>query len=363
MGKREIQAKELRKMLKDPAGRKLASDIVREFLEQEEQQQPNRLKIAILMPSYKEPHSACLENLHEAIRFASQFHDVFMMPRRGGAIIHWCRNFLISDLLNSGQPFDYVLFIDNDMVLGREHIVRLVGHGKDIVVPLCVGRYDPPRPVISKKNEDWSFHPVIEWKDKSKDLHKVDAAGTGIMLISKKAIMGVAALWMNCSYEKAMMREQLRGVFPNETEEEITKVVEAAYDAVTPMRIKRWEAERYGQWFDFLPHYKHQHGQYGEDISFCLKATMAGFDIWCDSSLWPGHIGDYPFTFEDFIAYRELARPEDKHDANGHHQPGGLDDGTPRGEAGGLETPAASADSKAVPGEAILVEGEDSLVL
>jgi hypothetical protein len=360
--KRDAWKSNLRRMLKDAAGRKAAEEIINEFLS-EQSSSGTRLKIAVLMPSYKQPHQACLDHLSEAMRFAGQYYDIWLEPRHGGGIIHWVRNSMVANLLMSGRDFDYVLFVDDDMILGKEHIAKLVSHAKDITVPLCVGRFDPPRPVVSRKDKDWNFNPVIDWKDKTKELLRIDAAGTGVMLISKKALLTVAAYWMNCGYEKKLLKDQLVAQFPDETEEEINKVVEAAYGNVTKMRIKRWEETKNGFWFDFLPHIKHQHGQYGEDISFCVKADLCGLEMYCDTGIWPGHIGDYPFTFEDFIAIRELARPKEQHDANGHHQPGGLDDGAQSGEASGPATAPASQDSEVLPGEEILVEGEGSLIL
>lgn len=47
----------------------------------------------------------------------------------------------------------------------------------------------------------------------------------------------------------------------------------------------------------------------GEDVSFCWRARQCGYDIWCDSSIEMGHMGDMIITRAFFEAYSEEHKP------------------------------------------------------
>ena len=39
---------------------------------------------------------------------------------------------------------------------------------------------------------------------------------------------------------------------------------------------------------------------FGEDLSFCMRARDVGSEIYCDSRIKVGHIGQYPFSEEGY---------------------------------------------------------------
>lgn len=44
---------------------------------------------------------------------------------------------------------------------------------------------------------------------------------------------------------------------------------------------------------------------FGEDVAFCWRARQCGYDIWCDSEIEMGHVGQFVVTRSVFEAYSE----------------------------------------------------------
>lgn len=119
---------------------------------------------------------------------------------------------------------DWVLFIDDDQVFFPNTLMKLLAHDKPITVPLILRRRFPYEPVVYTY-KDGQHIPML-----TKGLKKVDAAGTGMMLLKREA------------FEKI-------GEF------------------------------RYG-----APH------TLAEDLDYCKRAGDLGIDIYCDFNLPVGHL-------------------------------------------------------------------------
>lgn len=184
-------------------------------------------------------------------------HSIHVIPQVDACVIHWARN----DLLRRRRPdADFVLFCDDDIVVEKDYLERLLSHKKDIVAGLCTRRIDPPEPVFRKWMDDLQNYGIImEWPPGK--LVEVDATGTGLLLISRKVIEDVA-----------------REFFP-------------------------YSKGGDGFWFEFL---KSPNGaEWGEDVSFFWKARRLGFQVYVDTSVTPGHLGEYPYAVSDFLCYQE----------------------------------------------------------
>jgi len=186
-------------------------------------------------------------------------HDIFMPPRLSSSVIHWTRNVL----LEQRRPnCDYVLFMDDDIVPEPDYLDRLLAHKKDIVGGLCTQRQDPPRPTIRQwMEETQNYGALIEWPHGG--LIEVDAIGTGFLLLSRRVIEDVARAYHPKEYAK----------------------------------------DGRGWWFRFK--WGPLGGEFGEDISFSWKAQRIGFQIYCDTSVTPGHVGDYPYSIKDFFEHQK----------------------------------------------------------
>ena len=156
-------------------------------------------------------------------------------------LIYDARNTLCKRAVVEG--FDRVLFIDSDMIFEPDLMERLsadMDKGLDYVSGLYFKRRKPITPVIYQRVEyepvagREEFIPVAEpYEDYPKDaLFQIAASGGGAVMISAKLITAVA--------------------------------------------------NRYG--LPFAPMLG-----FGEDLSFCKRATELGFQLWCDSSIKLGH--------------------------------------------------------------------------
>ena len=246
-----------------------------------------RPTVAVLVPSYKQPHPR-MQNAFTLLAEYSRKNgvEVFATPIIQSSIVHWTRNGLLAQLIKSGRTFTHVLFLDDDIVPAQDSLVRLVKHAKDVVAGLCTRRQDPPIPNARLyDNSTGSYHELWEWGD---GLIEVSAVGTGLMLISRKALQAVAEAYFTCAYER-----EIYGV----SDDWIAKT--------SRQRRAEFDEEPNAWWFRFLPK-ENGVGEYGEDISFCHMARKyCAIPIYVDTTIQPEHIGDYGYSIADFIAHRE----------------------------------------------------------
>ena len=186
-------------------------------------------------------------------------HSIHVIPQVNACVIHWARNHL---LMNMRKDADKVLFCDDDIVVEQDTLERLLAHKKDIVAGLCTKRIDPPEPVMRQwMDEIQNYGVILQWQEGK--LVEVDACGTGLLLISRKVIEDVG-----------------RAYHP-----------------------KEYADHGDGFWFEFL---RGPHGQeWGEDLSFCWKARRLGYQMFVDTAVTPGHVGEYPYGVADYLQYQE----------------------------------------------------------
>ena len=171
------------------------------------------------------------------------------------------RNGLVDQLLKMKQ--DYILFLDDDMVVEGAHPAALVEAllkemEKDpsigIIAPRAYKRTTPFFPCVFKKAGEAKYKPMA---DSGKGLVEVDA--------------------IHCA--ATMIRPSVFG------------------------KVKR-------PWFEFL---KIGDVELGEDISFTRKAKEAGVKIVCHTDIEIQHISDPVLIGEEaFKAYNAIAGPDEK---------------------------------------------------
>lgn len=166
------------------------------------------------------------------------FFDSFMMMekppfvylRSSSANIEDMRNEIVKSALSEGCS--HLIMMDTDQIYHAETITRLLSHRLPIVGCLVYRRYPPFDPLMFRGTRH-KYMNVDEWgKD---ELVKVDATGTGCLLIDMKVFQALPQPW-----------------------------------------FKRIEDE--------------DEGVTGEDFYFCGEARDAGFDIYVDTSIPCGHL-------------------------------------------------------------------------
>ena len=142
--------------------------------------------------------------------------------------------------------YDYILWIDSDMVFSPEDFFKLIEHDKDIVSGVYKMSDNVNYATVETMDEEffeqWMHYPFLNQKTidrKEGRIFKADYTGLG---------------WMLCKY----------GVFEK-----------MKYPYFHP-RLLKWE--KYG-WEDFP----------FDDVESCMRMRESGFDIWVDPKIRIGH--------------------------------------------------------------------------
>lgn len=143
--------------------------------------------------------------------------------------------------------YEYIMFIDSDMVFEPEAIKKLMDRNKDIVTAVCYKRKDDHAPCIYKNVSPRlpNSAPTAEGiRDFPSDFFEVDGCGMAFCLIRSAALKEIFNRSISC--------------------------------------------------FEPYP-------GLGEDLSFCYRAKHYGFQIWADTTVPIGHIGTRIYGAEDFV--------------------------------------------------------------
>lgn len=288
-----LMDKNVRKILLDPEGRAALKrfgidvEVVHEKSKKAEDAKP---VVVVLCPTYRAPQPQMQDSLGQMVRYTREkdFATIYSGAPLGSSVVHWSRNALITQQLTSGKPWTHVLFIDDDIVVEPDALERLLSHKKDIVAGICTRRNDPPIPNVRATNPDTGAPSRQVWEWPENALLDVDAVGTGLMLISQKALELVAQAYFDCAWEK-----EFYGLEGERLEE------------LKAVRLKCFDETKICYWFRFLPAMKTSI-EMGEDISFCYIAKRyCGLGVYVDTAVQPGHIGNYAFSVRDFAPHRD----------------------------------------------------------
>lgn len=150
--------------------------------------------------------------------------------------------------------FDYLLFIDDDMICPPNMFEQLFKHRKDIVGALAFTRFAPHKPVIYVMEEGFdsvakkNYYTCQSWTDYPRDqLVECDAVGFGAVLINCDVFSKIRRPWFTAATGK------------------------------------------------------------GEDIQFCYEARKAGIKVYMDTACKLGHLGP-PINVDE--AYHDLHKHE-----------------------------------------------------
>lgn len=266
---------------------------------------PEKPIVAILCPTYRSPEPQMQDALRAMVVHTGEkgIATVYTGPPVQASVVHWSRNWLLSEQIKSGKPWTHVLFIDDDIVVEPDALERLLAHKKDIVAGLCTRRNDPPVPNIRFYDKDTGeTRQIWEWPENQ--LVEVDAAGTGLMLLSRHAVEQVAQVYFDCLWEADFYG------FSGE-----------ALEKLKVTRLKAFDDKKICYWFRFLPTPKGDI-EMGEDVCFCFLARRyCELPSYADTSVQPGHLGSYPFSVRDFLPYRDMCIERAKQEGTYKVQP------------------------------------------
>ena len=169
------------------------------------------------------------------------------LDKVGDCQVSFIMNSLIYDARNKfcqqaiEGEFDYIFWLDSDMVFPSYVLQQFMQHDKDIVAGLYFRRAYPFTPVafseLRRENGILRMKDLEEW---SNDLFEVDGVGFGCVLMKTDCLFDIAG-------------------------------------------------KEGGVWFTPTP-------DAGEDAAFCLRAKEYGYEIWVDPTVKLGHVGQTVIT-------------------------------------------------------------------
>jgi len=161
---------------------------------------------------------------------------------RCGAPYDVMRNSACDDTLRAG--FQWLMFLDDDVIAPSDTFFRLAGHGADVISGLYYRRQEPICPVAmtvdSKGQATW----VKEWHPPNSTI-EVDYVGAGCLLVHRRVLEALGAPWFEWQIGK-------------------------------PNASREGEPAR---------------GALSEDFAFCVRAKQAGYKIYLDTSIRCEHVG------------------------------------------------------------------------
>lgn len=128
------------------------------------------------------------------------------------------------------EDIDWLWILGDDHIFDPDLLHRLLAHGKDVIVPLCLKRTAPYEPVVFEDEPEPGSYRIAELP--ASGTFPVYAAGSAGMLVQRRVL-----------------------------------------DAIPHPRFEAFGAQN-------------------EDLNFCRKVREAGFEIWCDVDARLGHIGN-----------------------------------------------------------------------
>jgi len=221
------------------------------------------MNIALGIPSYANGHERFWDSL-DAMRRYSEARGIGLEKFRArGCYVEHARNVIVADvrqanrmLCKEADRFSHLLFLDDDMVFGRDLLFRLAEHQKDIAVANYYRKQPPHVPVVSVLSKEGRLTPV-HVNPKDGGCHRVHCAGTGICLIRMDVFDTLPFPWFFNEYSPPLAGESPEGMIEGQV-------------------------------------------LIGEDTRFFMLANGAGLQVWCDFSIAAGHIGEHEWTFRDF---------------------------------------------------------------
>jgi GT2 family glycosyltransferase len=169
------------------------------------------------------------------------------------------RNAMVMECLNKG--FDYLFIVDDDNPIPHDTLEKFLEDDKDIVSAPILGRnpdVNGKHPLccfysqkVKVDNKDLLLYKPIEKFREEGYLHKVDAVGTGCLLIKRKVL-------------EALAKEYKDGVF---------EFGDIKFKKKITVDGKEYDRRTMS-----------------EDAEFSERAIKAGFEIWVDDRIRPIHL-------------------------------------------------------------------------
>ena len=208
---------------------------------------------------------------------------------------------------------EWLLLLDHDMVYAPDTLMRLMSHGVQYVSGYYLQRrFQPLIPVwfwptgVGSPGE-WPLRPFLEEPESGK-LHALGGSGWGCILLHREVVEGVRKTVLKGEWD---VIEDDMDVWPYDL-----KIVMKALHEGDIETLRREIRPLRGQ-FDRQP--------IGSDLRYPVLAAAAGFQLWGDPDVRPGHVVSYPLAASDYTAqsaatYAALMRDADEATGRGREK-------------------------------------------
>lgn len=178
---------------------------------------------------------------------------------------------------------DWLLMLDADMVFAPDTLRRLLAHGRPYLSGYYVQRrYHPMLPVWFYPSHEWPPQPFLDEPERGR-LHPLGASGWGCVLLHRTVIEDTRARVLKGAWD---ILEDEMTFWPFDA-----AAVMAALSAGDLDTLRRELRPLRGQ-YDRQP--------VGSDIRYPYLARAAGYQLYGDPDVRPGHVVSYPLTGDDY---------------------------------------------------------------
>lgn len=270
--------------------------------------------IGIVGPSLD--YSAAWQSILKIARAPGDAIPMFVHGTKG----YESRQRHIDEFLQSNH--DELLLLDSDMVFAEDTLARLRAWGEPFVSGFYMRRnYRGIAPVWFEPEFDFPVMPFMRDPERGR-LHELGASGWGCIYLRREVIEKTMPLLQGepvvleddmdlWPYNLDRLMEARRGALRLLGEEdgpahaaELERLLRIFVDEIRPLRLLR--------------------DSVGSDIRFPWYARQAGFTLWGDPDVRPGHIVHYPLSADDYAsvpeAERERRRLQVREQIEGHRQ-------------------------------------------
>ena len=215
--------------------------------------------------------------------------------RYGNALIDRARNQAIGELRPEAE---WVLLIDDDMLMQTDALVRLLACERPVVSAYCVTRPPVDLPFKLWDPASQQFNPLYQLRP-NRLLVGQFSVGAAFLLVDRPTIDALVEQFLTArDWLEGNRREHDRLHAHNEYREKERARKEE-------IRRVNWETDKYAQVFD--REMEPGERRLGEDVCFSRKLVWLGIETAIDTSTVVAHVADYPYGPWDLgVTFDEL---------------------------------------------------------